>query len=548
MFPYDSIAIASILGTSLDAVFTIDERGVIVDVNTAAVNLFGWTRNEFLGANISIIVPSPIKEKHDGFLKAFSPDRGVKHVLGSGMRLDGQRKYGTRFPVEVGISAFMQEGQRFFTGFVRDMSERQRSEDRMRFLATHDMESGLLNNRGFAEKCTFPIDGQAKVIVFRLEEFRRFFFFFFEQWGIATLQELAERIRLFLDPSEIAARVREDTFAILMPANIAGRVASLTEILRQPFAQGAMYFPLTATFGISERVGKFEHLLLTAQWACDRASISGKGGVNEFTDEVHRSSRRELQIETRLREVVSNNELSLMLQPKIRLADQRITGAEALVRWFDPELGMVPPSEFIPIAERLGLVGGITDWMLRQALAEVSRCVDPSVSLAVNFSALDFYQPDLVQRTSMALAHANVAPGCLIVELTESVAAQDVQRINSQLQEIKALGAGISLDDFGTGYSSLSYLRQFPIDSLKIDISFVRDLPDSSDALAIVTAIVSMADVLGLSTIAEGVENERQAEVLKALGVNLCQGYLYSHPVPPPEFHRLIEAQHTPSL
>ena len=228
---------------------------------------------------------------------------------------------------------------------------------------------------------------------------------------------------------------------------------------------------------------------------------------------------------------------------QIRLADQRITGAEALVRWFDPELGMVPPSEFIPIAERLGLVGGITDWVLHQALAEVSRCVDPSVSVAVNFSALDFYQPDLVQRTSIALAEANVDACCLIVELTESVAAQDVQRVNSQLQEIKALGAGISLDDFGTGYSSLSYLRQFPIDSLKIDISFVRDLPDSNDALAIVTAIVSMADALGLSTIAEGVENERQAEALKVLGVNLCQGYLYSHPVPPSEFHRLIEAQ-----
>ncbi|HXE38308.1 MAG TPA: EAL domain-containing protein [Azonexus sp.] len=542
MFPYDGIAIASILGTSLDAVFTIDDRGVIVDVNAAAVNLFGWTRDEFLGANISTIVPSPLKEKHDGFLKAFSPDRGVKHVLGSGQRLDGQRKDGTRFPVEVGISAFMQQGKRFFTGFVRDMSERQRSEDRMRFLALHDAESGLLNYRGFAESCARPMAGQATVIVFRLEEFRRFSIIYGESWSIATLQELAERLGHFLDPSEIAARVREDSFAILVPDNVAGRAAALAEILRRPFAQGAMHCRLTATIGISQRLGRFEQLLRTAQWACDRAGLSGKGGINEFTDELHRSSRRELQIESRLREALDNGGLALVLQPKVRLADSRITGAEALVRWLDPELGTVPPDEFIPIAERLGLVGGITDWMLRQALAEVSQCADPAISVAVNFSALDFYQPDLVQRIASALEQSKVDPARLVVELTESVAAQDVRLVNSRLREIKALGAGISLDDFGTGYSSLSYLRQFPIDSLKIDIAFVRDLPDSKDALAIATAIVSMADALGLDTIAEGVENERQAAALKALGVDLGQGFLYSRPVSPADFRRLIEA------
>lgn len=544
MFPYDGVAIASILGTSLDAVFTIDEHGSIVDVNTAAVNMFGWSKEEFFGANISIIVPSPIKERHDGFLKAFSPDRGVKHVLGSGQRLDGQRKDGSRFPVEVGISAFMQQGKRFFTGFVRDMSERQRTEDRMRYLALHDVKSGLLNHRGFAEKCARAIDGQARVIVFRLEEFRRFSIIYGEPWNISTLKELAERIGKFLDASEVAARVREDTFAIMMPKDVAGRVAALAGVLRPPFAQGQMHFPLTATFGISQNEGRFEQLLQSAQWACDRSSLSGKGGINAFTDELYRSSRRELEIETRLRDVVGNDQLSLVLQPKIRLGDQGIAGAEALVRWLDPDLGTVPPSEFVPIAERLGLVGGITDWVLRHALTEVARWGDRAVPVAVNFSALDFYQVDLVQRIRFALAESNVHPSALIVELTESVAAQDVQLFNSRLKEIKALGVGISLDDFGTGYSSLSYLRQFPIDSLKIDIAFVRDLPENKNALAIATAIVSMADALGLSTIAEGVENQQQAELLKSLGVDQCQGYLYSRPISPADFHRLIEIQH----
>lgn len=543
MFPYDGMAMASILGTSLDAVFTIDERGRIVDANAAAVRMFGWTMEEFLGANISIIVPSPIKEKHDAFLQAFSPDRGVKHVLGSGQRLDGQRKDGTRFPVEVGISAFMHEGRRFFTGFVRDMSERQRAEDQMRYLALHDMESGLLNYSGFAEKCARPMEGAARVIVFRLEEFRRFSIIYGEPWSISTLQEVGARISHFLAVAEIAARVREDTFAILTPDKVAVRVAALAEIFGQPFAQGAMHFPLTTTFGISHAIGNFDQMLQTAQWACDRASLAGKGGINEFTDDLYRSSRRELEIETRLRDALGNNQLSLVLQPKIRLADQRIVGAEALVRWLDPELGIVPPSEFIPIAERLGLVGRITDWILHQALLEVSRWGDLSVPVAVNFSALDFYQPDLIQRIRFALAQSHVHPSALVVELTESVAAQDVQLFNSRLWEIKALGVGISLDDFGTGYSSLSYLRQFPIDSLKIDIAFVRDLPESRDALAIATAIVSMAAALGLSTIAEGVENQQQAQLLASLGVDLCQGYLFSHPVTPTDYQHLLERQ-----
>lgn len=464
-------------------------------------------------------------------------------MLGSGQRLDGQRKDGSHFPVEVGISSFLQQGKRFFTGFVRDMSERQRNEDRMRYLALHDMESGFLNYRGFAEKCARAIDEQARVIVFRLEEFRRFSIIYGESWSISTLRELAERIGDFLEPSETVARVREDTFAIMGPKYLVGRVADLAEVLRPPFAQGQMHFPLTSTFGISQNVGKFEQLLRTAQWACDRASLSGRGGVNEFTDDLDRSSRRELEIETRLRDVVSSDQLSLVLQPKIRLADHRIAGAEALVRWCDPALGVVPPSEFIPLAEKLGLVGGITDWILHETLMEASRWGDFSVPVAINFSALDFYQPDLVQRIRCALKQSNVDSSMLIVELTESVAAQDVQLINHRLRELKTLGVGVSLDDFGTGYSSLSYLRQFPIDSLKIDIAFVRDLPANKNARAIATAIVSMAEALGLSTIAEGVENQQQAELLKHLGVDQCQGYLYSRPVSPAEFHRLMECQ-----
>lgn len=544
MFTYDSVAVASILGTSLDAVFTIDERGCIVDLNAAAVRMFGWSREEFLGRNISLIVPSPLKEKHDGFLAAFSPDRGVKHVLGSGQRLDGQRKDGSKLPVEVGISAFIQDGKRYFTGFIRDMTERQRAHDDLHFLAVHDVDTGLLNYRGFCGNGPLA-DESARVICIRLEEFRRLLTTYSQRWCESTLRELAERLQGALLPGEVVGRIREDSFAVLVGADAFGRAEALQQVLKKPVVQGKMHFPLTTTMGISRATGNLEQRLHDAQLACDRAYPGNKSQINEFNDAMSHLTRRELQIENRLRKAIDEGGLLLALQPKVRLADRRITGAEALVRWNDPELGAVSPSEFIPVAERFGLIGGITNWMLRQTLSEISRNADQSTSIAVNFSALDFLQPDLILGLKTALSKQQIDPAKLVIELTESVVAHDVDQVKARMHEIRALGASISLDDFGTGYSSLSYLRQFPLDSLKIDISFIRDIPGKADAVAITSAIVSLAKALSLKTIAEGVESEAQADFLQTLGVDLCQGYLFSKPVPAAEFHRLLKAQST---
>lgn len=543
MFDYDPAAIAAILGTSLDAAFTIDERGLIVDVNPAATRLFGWQRDEFLGANISLIVPSPLKEKHDGFLQAFRPDRGVKHVLGSGQRLDGQHKDGSCFPVEVGISAFERHGRRYFTGFVRDMSERQRTEDRMRYLALHDVKSGLLNHRGFSEHCAAHAGGERCMAVFRIEEFRRFSIAYGERWSDATLREIAARLGAALAPRETAGRVHEDSFALWLGADAESRVEMLATILRQPYALDTSILQLTVTFGLSAPGRNFVDLLRTAQWACDRAGASGRGGINPFTDDLQQLTIRELEIESRLHEAVRKNRLRLLLQPKCRLADRRIIGAEALVRWEDEYLGSVSPAEFIPLAERLGLVGEITDLMLRHSLAEIAACPDPEISVAVNFSALDFYHPDFIAHLRAALEVAAVAPDRLVIQLTESAAVQDVPLVNARLQALRMLGVGVSLGDFGTGHSALAYLRQFAVDSLKIDISFVRDLPGSQTAVSIAQAIIALARGLNLRTIAEGVETEMQATILYALGVDVGQGFLFGRPLSPSEFHQRVRHQ-----
>ena len=213
------------------------------------------------------------------------------------------------------------------------------------------------------------------------------------------------------------------------------------------------------------------------------------------------------------------------------------------MRWQDPELGFVLPSEFIPIAERTGQIRSITDWVLAQSLSAIRPYANQDFGIAVNFSSLDFRQPDVAQRVQMALIAAGVESSQLEIELTESAVADDPIATAGRMRELKALGISLSLDDFGTGYSSLSYLRQFPVDTLKIDASFVRNTPDNADANAIASAIGALAGALNLSTVAEGVETRAQAHFLKTLGIDLCQGYLFSRPLTPEDFQAFVSAQ-----
>lgn len=442
MFNYDAAAVASILGSSLDAAFTIDERGRIVDANAAAVRVFGWSLEELLGSNISIIVPSPLKEMHDGFLAAFDPGRGVKHVLGSGQRLNGQRKDGSLLPVEVGISSFEQGGKRYFAGFVRDMTARQLAEDKMRHLATHDPDTGLLNYGGFFGGIhTVPDEGSARVIYFQLEEFRQLADTYGRQWRESTLHQLAFRLQEYLSPYEMAARIGEDSFAVLTSDDARTRAHALQQVLKHPIVQGDMQFLVTATMGISLATGSLEERLKAAQWACVANDGCRKGKINEYDEEVGRLEQRRRRMETRLRDAVVKNSFVLHFQPKVRASDRRIIGAEALVRWNDAELGAIPPSEFIPLAERLGLIGGITDWVLRQAMTLLGGCSHSQpMSIAVNFCALDFMQPGLTQRLAQLLEELKADPARLVIELTESIFARDAEFVNIRMQEIKALG------------------------------------------------------------------------------------------------------------
>ncbi|MDR3437891.1 EAL domain-containing protein [Telmatospirillum sp.] len=543
--------LSSILNSSIDGVFTTTAKGTIVWVNGAAQRMFGWSKEELLGKNINMIMPSPYKEKHDGFLAAFRPDHGITHVLGAGRWLEAVRKDGTRFPVEVGISVFEDNGERYFTGFVRDISERRAAENRLRFLATHDQPTGLPNGLLFIERVKEALDRSTPVAVIVLNVVG--FWRVAERHGRFSAEHMirviACRLRDEAGTAGLVSRIHGESFAIMTadtePQALAERLCA---VVSRPIAWDSVNLHLSAAAGVAiAKPGDIvpDSLLQDAHAAASHSLRWGAcGGVSLFTADLGNRMARESLMEERLRAAVAENGLSLALQPKVRARDGVILGAEALVRWHDDQLGDVSPTEFIPLAERSGVIGDLGTWVLRRSLEHLAEWQRSGLTLtiAVNLSAIDLRQPDLAARIGRTISETGCNPSGVVIELTESAMADDPVQATERLHAIKDQGVSLSLDDFGTGYSSLSYLRHFPIDSLKIDRSFVMDTPDVPNAVAVARTIVSLAQSLGMKTVAEGVETRAQASFLRELGVEIFQGFLFSKPVPPDIFRKLALA------
>jgi len=299
---------------------------------------------------------------------------------------------------------------------------------------------------------------------------------------------------------------------------------------------------LSASFGIAVGPGDgvtSDELLKNADLALYRAKSEGKGTYHFFEASLDEEARRRRQLELDLRLAVRDGGFELHFQPLYSMAEQRLKGFEALIRWNHPERGRISPAEFIPLAEETGLIVQIGEWVIRDACARAA-CWPGSLSVAVNISPRQFSSPVLAQTIVQALAASGLPASRLELEITESIFIGNVERTLAMLHSLRALGVRIALDDFGTGYSSLSYLRSFPFDKLKIDQSFVRDLGSDASAGAIVRAITTLAAALGIETLAEGVELESTMEALRSEGCDLIQGYLISRPVPDAEVPALV--------
>ncbi len=425
-----------------------------------------------------------------------------------------------------------------------DVSEQRRTEARIRHLARHDALTDLPNRMQFRERMEHAVDlvasGHLVAVLFvDLDHFKSVNDLYGHGVGDAVLKLVSQRLLASCRESDIVARLGGDEFAILQtslgsPQDAAALAERIVRTMGIPLRVQGQEIVLGASVGIAIAldVGRdAETLMKNADLAAYRAKADGRGAYHFFEPGMDAALQERLSFEMELRGALARNELALVFQPLYNVSDNRISGVEALLRWNHPERGVVTPDRLIPAAEKSGLIGPIGEWVLREACLMASSWPE-HVSIAVNVSPVQFVHRNLIRHVKDALRISGLDPRRLDIEVTESALLADNEMTLGMLGELRRLGVRISLDDFGTGYSSLGYLRAFPFDKIKIDRSFVHDLANRSDSLAIIKAVIALGRSLGISTTAEGVETEEQFDLVRLEGCTEVQGYIFSPPLP----------------
>jgi diguanylate cyclase (GGDEF)-like protein len=446
-------------------------------------------------------------------------------------------------------------------GFVQtftDITKRVNAEADIVRLASEDSLTGLLNRRGFRaalarirdEETADPSEpAQIKysILFLDLDRFKVINDTLSHRMGDLLLEEVAKRLRATLRSTDVLARFGGDEFAAIVRhvksrSALADVANCLIRAIGEPCELGGYRILTSASIGIAvgpEDAADADDLVVAADLALNAAKERSRGGYQFYQSSMTKELNNRRQIELELGEAIERNELQLYYQPIVNLRRNVVTGFEALARWHHPTRGLVPPSDFIPVAEDTGLIVRLGEWALNEACRSVAK-LSPDLKVAVNLSPVQFSAPDLVDVVQRALLQSGLAPNRLELEITERLLLDNNEHVISMLRRLRDLGVGIALDDFGTGYSALSYLRKFPLDRLKIDRSFVLGLAEGPEQVAIVQAVLSIANALSMKVTAEGVETADQRDFLKALGCDDAQGYLFSRPVPFEELSQIL--------
>ncbi len=454
-------------------------------------------------------------------------------------------------------------------GTLQDISERKRAEEQIRHLALYDNLTGLANRLLFKEQASHAVaqvDRTGKALAMLsvdLDRFKRINDTLGHAIGDMLLKEVANRLVQSLRPTDYVtrgtlssldryvARQGSDEFTVLLADLHRGQDAAkvarrILDALSQPFNLDGNEVVMSASVGIAVYPldgSDVDSLLKNADAAMCYAKDQGRNNYQYYNHKMNTSAFEKLILEANLRKALERDEFSLHYQPKIDIVTGAIVGAEALIRWRHPDLGLISPAEFIPLAEETGLIVPIGEWALRHACAQARKWHDAgytSMQVAVNMSSLNFKQEHFPKMVAQVIADSGLPARCLELEMTESLLMQDAEAMVNMLKRLKATGVKLSIDDFGTGYSSLSYLKRFPLDALKIDRSFVKDITENANDVTITSAIIAMARSLKLAVIAEGVETEAQASLLREQGCQYMQGHLFSRAVPHAEFTALL--------
>lgn len=544
-----------VLRNTGEGIVITDAQRRILDVNPAYCRMMGYEREEVLGKTPSTFSSG----RHDA-----SFYRSMWQSLDENGQWVGEiwdrRKDGSEFPKWLVINAVRDEQgmTTHYIGIFSDISVLKTAEAKLQELAFHDPLTGLSNRLLFRDRVEQEIaishrnQQQAAVLFLDLDRFKNVNDTLGHDAGDQLLKLVSERMRGAIRNNDTVARQGGDEFMVLLrdihstedAALVAGHIIKQ---LQSPFMLGAQEVHIGTSIGIAlypEDGRDFDALTKHADVAMYHAKANGGEQFSFFNDTMNVRARERLLLETELHHALERGELVLAYQPQADIDTGCLTGAEALIRWRHPERGLVPPNDFIPLAEETGLILPIGEWVIGEACRQIRAWMDdglPLIPVAVNLSARQFHQPDLVQRIESALAAQDLPPQALVLEITESTVMDKAESTITILNRLADAGFSIAIDDFGTGYSSLSYLKRFPVDKLKVDKSFVTELPGNANDAAIATAIIQMGTSLGLRVVAEGVETSGQRDFLVDRGSHGMQGYWYGRPMLVNEFTSFVQ-------
>ena len=544
---------AKVFEHSIEGIVVTDREGIILQVNPAFTAITGYLPEEAIGSNPRLLK----SDRHDADFYRTMWDQLGRSGQWSG-EIWNRRKSGEVYPEWLTINAVRNPyGQ--ITNYVsifHDITELKRQQEALEHQAQHDALTGLPNRVLLNDRLQMALArmerkrSRVALLFLDLDHFKTINDGFGHTAGDNLLVELARRLKAQLRLGDTLARQGGDEFLALLPeiggVEDAGLIASrLLASLSAPFYHGEVEFFVTASIGVTiapDDGREVEALIKNADMAMYRAKSLGRNAYQFFTPELDAQTHRRLVLEAKLRKAIDQEEFELHFQPQVHCTSGAIVGAEALVRWrHDGEL--IPPGEFIPLCEDSGLILPLGEWVLRTAVRQMLAWQEAGyvLDISVNVSSRQFAGQALPQLLRDVLATSGLGAGRVYFEITESILMDDIVRAQRILEELRPMGGKFYLDDFGTGYSSLSYLKRLPLDGLKIDRSFIRDLDTDTDSRAIAAAVVSLAKTLNLAVVAEGVETEAQLAILREMQADmLIQGYLFSPPVPAESFAGLL--------
>ncbi|WP_035408202.1 bifunctional diguanylate cyclase/phosphodiesterase [Bacillus sp. SJS] len=535
----------SVFESANDAIILADSRGVIISWNQGAERMFGYKELEVTGQKLQMIIPDKFKEAHQRGMDRYLSTK-EERVVGQTVELEGLNKNGNEFPIELSLASWKEDQEIYFSSIIRDITERKKTEMKINQMVYRDALTDLPNRLLLNDRLSSAMDQAAAnqqqigIMFMDLDRFKNINDTLGHDAGDQLLIEVAKRIKASLDKSDTVSRQGGDEFIILLPhtstAEVTKKAQTVIDLFSRSITIKDIELFVTPSIGIAMYPADgrdIDSLVKNADTAMYRVKEDGKNNFQFYAPSMNEIVSKKMQLENGMRKALKQNEFRVVYQPQVEVATGKIIGVEALLRWHHPEWGVISPAEFIPIAEETGLILPIGEWVLHEACLQNKTWQQNGyqpLRMAVNISSRQFQQSNLVEMVRDTLTKTGLHPSFLELELTESI-IQDSNHAVHKMQQLRDMGIHLSIDDFGTGYSSLSYLKTFPINTLKIDQTFTRNIYTDPKDASLVDTIINMAHNLNLKVIAEGVETEEQLQFLETKNCNEAQGYYFSRPI-----------------